>query len=82
MGSYEGDYIVWFTLQNIFDTPNVHIHHVTRAEKKKACREERGLIACEQWLVIGPFPGFKVVFWVLAIFYRLKKVNTRSMFLF
>lgn len=47
MGSYEGDYIVWFTLQNIFDTPTVHIHHVTRAEKKKACREERGLIACE-----------------------------------
>lgn len=39
--------MVWCTLQYIFDTPNVHIHHVTRGEKKKARRAERRLIACE-----------------------------------
>ena len=92
--------MVWSILQYIFNIrANVHIHHVTRAEKKKACREERGLslriqpslLAAGQrtpsflngaGLVIWPFPGFKVVFWISAIFCRLKKVNTRSMFLF
>ena len=121
--------MVWSTLQYIFDPPNVHIHHVTRAEKKKArrakiqkttlklgtgpitshCSEIKesasfrimlsllpfrslkrdGIIRkladsliSEQWLVIGPVPSFKVVFWILAIFYRFKEVNTRSMFLF
>ena len=66
MGSYEGDYMVWSILQYIFDTPNVHIHHVTRAEKKKACREERGLIACEYSPLSSQQASGLLHFWTVA----------------